>query len=106
MYFRRQDASVVEMMEGLTRRVLATSEGLMLAEFTFDQGAEVPTHSHPHDQVGYIVSGRMKMVIGDQTTECGPGDSYHAPPGVSHSGVALVPAVVIDVFSPPREDYD
>jgi quercetin dioxygenase-like cupin family protein len=105
MFFRRQDADVVEMKQGLTRRVLATSEGLMLAEFTFEQGAEVPVHSHPHDQVGYVVSGRMRMVIGDHMTECGPGDSYHAPPNVPHSGVALAPAVVIDVFNPPRKDY-
>lgn len=105
MFFQRQDADIVEMMEGLTRRVLATSEGLMLAEFTFDQGAEVPAHSHPHDQVGYVVSGRLRMVIGDRIAECGPGDSYHAPPNVLHSGVALAPAVVIDVFNPPREDY-
>ncbi len=105
MFFRRKDAHAVGMMPGLTRRVLATSAGLMLAEFTFEQGAEVPVHSHPHDQVGYVVSGRMRMVIGELTTECGPGDSYHAPPDVPHSGVALVPAVVIDVFTPPREDY-
>ena len=105
MFFRRQDADAVEMMVGLTRRVLATSEGLMLAEFTFDLGAEVPAHSHPHDQVGYVVSGRMRMVIGDKIAECGPGDSYHAAPNVPHSGEALVPSVVIDVFCPPREDY-
>jgi quercetin dioxygenase-like cupin family protein len=45
------------------------------------------------------------MVMGEQPVECGPGDSYHAPSEVPHSGVALERSVVVDVFSPPREDY-
>lgn len=105
MFFLHADAVSVEMLPGLTRRVLAISDKMMLAEFTFEQGVEVPQHTHPHDQVGYVVSGRMRMVMGDQVTECGPGDSYHAPPDVPHSGKALEPSVVIDVFCPPREDY-
>jgi len=105
MFFLHTDAVSVEMLPGLARRVLATSEKMMLAEFTFQQGVKVPQHSHPNDQVGYVVSGRMRMVMGNQVTECGPGDSYHAPSNVPHSGLALEPSVVVDVFSPPREDY-
>ncbi len=105
MFYKRSDSTPVEMAPGLVRSVLATSQQLMLAEFTFDSGAAVPQHSHPHDQVGYVVAGRMEMVIGDQVANCGPGDSYRAPPDVPHSGVALEPSVVIDVFYPPREDY-
>jgi quercetin dioxygenase-like cupin family protein len=105
MFFPNEGAKAVEMLPGLMRRVLATSDKLMLCEFRFEEGVEVPQHTHFHDQVGYVVSGRMRMVMGEQTLECGPGDSYHAPPDVPHSGVALEPSVVIDVFSPPREDY-
>jgi quercetin dioxygenase-like cupin family protein len=105
MFYKRSESTPIEMAPGLTRRVLATSQSLMLAEFTFEGGAAVPQHSHPHDQVGYVVAGRMEMVIGGRAVICGPGDSYHAPPDVPHSGVALEPSVVIDVFYPPREDY-
>jgi quercetin dioxygenase-like cupin family protein len=105
MFYQYKDANPVEMLPGLTRRVLASSDKMMLVEFTFEQGVEVPQHTHPHDQVGYVVSGRMRMIIGDQACECGPGDSYHAPPDVPHAGVALAPSIVVDVFSPPREDY-
>jgi quercetin dioxygenase-like cupin family protein len=105
MKYPREKATSVEMLPGLTRRVLALSDKLMLVEFTLDEGVEVPKHSHPHDQVGYVVSGGMRLVIGEQVAECGPGDSYHAPPDVSHSAVALESSVVVDVFSPPREDY-
>jgi quercetin dioxygenase-like cupin family protein len=105
MFYGNADAEPIEMLPGLTRRVLVSSDVMMLVEFTFEKGVKVPQHTHPHDQVGYVVSGRMRMVIGDQTAECDPGDSYHAPPDVPHSGVALEPSVVVDVFSPPREDY-
>ncbi len=105
MFFPNEDAKAVEMLPGLIRRVLATDDTMMLAEFSFEKGVEVPLHTHPHDQVGYVVSGCMRMVMGEQTLECGPGDSYHAPPDVPHAGAALEPSVVIDVFSPPREDY-
>ena len=105
MIIRNENANPVEMMSGLTRRTLLHSDNMTLGEFTFEKGVEVPQHTHPHDQVGYVVSGRMRMVMGDQVTECGPGDSYHAPPNVPHGAVSLEPSVVVDVFSPPREDY-
>jgi quercetin dioxygenase-like cupin family protein len=105
MFFKHGDVNAVEMLPGLIRRVLATSDVMMLAEFTFEKGVEVPEHTHPHDQVGYVVAGRMRMVMGEEALECGPGDSYHAPPDVPHAGVALEPSIVVDVFSPPREDY-
>jgi quercetin dioxygenase-like cupin family protein len=105
MHFPYKDAQPVEMLPGLVRRVLACSKTMMLAEFSFESGAEVPQHHHPHDQVGYVVSGRMRMTIGGEVAECGPGDSYHAPSDVPHSGVALERSVLIDVFNPPREDY-
>lgn len=104
-FYPHRDANPVEMLPGLTRRVLVSSDTMMLVEFTFAKGVEVPGHTHPHDQVGCVVSGRMRMVIGDRTAECGPGDSYHAPPDVPHAGVAIQPSVVLDVFSPPRQDY-
>ena len=105
MFYLHKDASVVEMVPGVTRRVLATSDLMMVVEFTFDKGVEVSQHTHPHDQLGYVVSGRMRMVVDGRAAECGPGDSYHAPSNVPHSGVALDPSVLIDVFSPPREEF-
>lgn len=105
MFYQREKAYPVEMLPGLTRRVLATSDSMMLVEFTFEEGVGVPEHRHSNDQVGCVISGRMRMVIGGKEAECGPGDSYHAPPDVPHSGAALEPSVVVDVFSPPREDY-
>jgi len=77
----------------------------MLCEFTLAAGAVIPNHAHPHEQAGYVVSGRLRITIDGQTSELGPGGTYCAPSNVPHSALILEPAVVVDAFSPPREDY-
>jgi unsaturated pyranuronate lyase len=105
MIYRNADAAPVQMFPGLVRRTLADGESMMMCEFTFETGVTVPNHTHPHEQVGYVVSGRVRMTIEDESFELGPGDSYHAPSNVPHSALTLQPSVVVDTFSPPREDY-
>ncbi len=101
----RGDARPVEMLTGVVRRTLALTERLMLCEFTLQAGSEVPIHTHPHDQVGYIVSGEVVMIINGQETRCGPGDAYAIPGGVPHGARAISDSVLVDVFHPPREEY-
>jgi quercetin dioxygenase-like cupin family protein len=80
-------------------------EKLMLSYVELDAGAVVPVHHHPHEQGGYVISGRVRFTIGDVTRECGPGDLYLIPPHVPHTVTALEKCVVLDVFTPVREDY-
>jgi quercetin dioxygenase-like cupin family protein len=102
---KRDNSLPVEMLPGLVRRTLVSGEKMMICEFTFEQGVEIPSHSHPHEQIGYVVAGRVRLTIDGQSFELCPGDSYRAPSGVPHSAFTLEPSVVVDVFSPPREDY-
>ncbi|MBP7071685.1 MAG: cupin domain-containing protein, partial [Methanothrix sp.] len=62
-------------------------------------------HSHSQDQAGYVVSGRIRVIVEGKSSDLGPGDSYSAPSGANHSAIALESSVVVDTFSPPREDY-
>jgi quercetin dioxygenase-like cupin family protein len=105
MLTNRSDARPVEMMPGVVRRTLSTSEGLMLIEVTFEKDAIVPLHSHPHEQIGYLASGRILFELGDERRELGPGDSWLVPPNVPHQVTALERSLIVDVFSPPREEY-
>jgi quercetin dioxygenase-like cupin family protein len=105
MIYRNAEATPVEMLPGLVRRTLAEGESMLVCEFTFAAGVQVPNHTHPHEQVGYVVSGRVRMTIDGESTELGPGDSYRAPSNVPHGALTLEPSVVVDTFSPPREDY-
>lgn len=100
-----QDAQQVEMLAGIHRRTMAITDEEMLCEFYLERDSVVPEHSHMNDQVGYVIYGKVELKIGSETHVCQPGDSYAVPGGVAHSARALVDSLVIDVFSPPRNDY-
>lgn len=99
------DATQVEMLPGVHRRTMGTTDEAMLCEFYLQRDSVVPPHSHQNDQVGYVILGKIEMTIGGQARICNPGDSYAIPGGIVHSARALVDSVVIDAFSPPRDDY-
>ena len=105
MLVNRSSATPVEMLPGVVRRTLTEGERMMLVEVTLDQGAVVPPHTHPHEQIGYLASGRLLFEVGDERSELSPGDSWLVPSNVPHQVTALEPSVAIDVFSPPREEY-
>jgi quercetin dioxygenase-like cupin family protein len=71
-----------------------------------EPGAAVPTHAHEHEQVGFVLEGEIHMTIGDETRVLVPGHAYTIPGNYPHAAVAGPQGcLVIDVFSPPREDY-
>jgi quercetin dioxygenase-like cupin family protein len=90
---------------GLRRRVLAHNPNLMLVHHEMDQGWAGARHSHPHEQAVYILSGHLRFSCGDQLFEVSSGDSFVIKGGVEHQAWALQPSVVLDVFTPTRDDY-
>jgi len=105
MLVHRSSATPVEMLPGVVRRTLTEGERMMLIEVTLDQGTVVPLHTHPHEQIGYLASGRLLWELGDERRELSAGDSWLVPPNIPHQVTALEPSVAIDIFSPPREEY-
>jgi quercetin dioxygenase-like cupin family protein len=95
----------VEMLPGVVRRTMTDGDRMMLCEVSMERDAVVPMHTHPHEQTGYLVSGRIRMQVGDETRELNPGDCWQIPSEVPHEAVALEPSVLVDVFSPPRDEY-
>jgi quercetin dioxygenase-like cupin family protein len=91
--------------EGVQRQVLGYDEKLMLIRVKFEAGAIGAMHSHPHSQATYVESGRFAMTIGDETREIRVGDGYRVPPEVIHGITCLEAGVLIDAFSPLREDF-
>jgi len=65
----------------------------------------VPAHSHPHEQIGYVASGRVRFDIDGDVRELSAGDGYLIPGGRTHAVTALEASVCVDVFSPVREEY-
>jgi quercetin dioxygenase-like cupin family protein len=100
-----KDSKQIEMIAGVHRRTMATTDEAMLCEFFLERDSCVPDHGHVNDQVGYIVYGKMEVTINGIVQVLNPGDSYAVPGGVRHSARALQDTLAIDVFSPPRNDY-
>jgi quercetin dioxygenase-like cupin family protein len=102
---RRGNVKTSSPETGLERRVGAYNDKLFLAEHRMEKGWVGTAHSHPHDQLVYVVSGHLRVTAGDQTFEVKEADSFVVRGGVEHQASALAPSVVIDVFTPCREDY-
>lgn len=105
MFRANAEATAVEMFPGVVRRTLSSGDRTTLIEVTMAQGAAVPDHTHPHEQVGYVASGRVRFAIDGEERELRAGDSYLVPGDASHAVTALEPSLCIDIFSPVREEY-
>jgi quercetin dioxygenase-like cupin family protein len=104
-FITQEDAHQVEMITGVHRRTMGVTDEAMLCEFFLERDAFVPDHNHMNDQVGYVIYGQVEMTIGGIARICRAGESYAIPGGVRHSALALQDSLVIDCFSPPRNDY-
>ncbi len=93
-----------ELAPGVVARFAGT-EHMMLSHVTLQPGSVVPLHSHPHEQVGVMLSGSGEFTIGGEKRTVRAGDCYQIPGGVGHTLVAHEETVALDVFYPPREDY-
>lgn len=86
-------------------RLLVRGAGVMLVHLRLRQGFDQNGHTHPdHESVGYVVSGRIRMRIGDRTHLLGPGDTWYHPKGVEHTSEALEDSEVLEFHAPLRED--
>ena len=90
---------------GLTRRVGAYNDKLFLAEHHMEKGWVGTKHRHPHDQMAFVIRGHLRVTAAERTFEVRAGDSFVVRGGVEHQATALEPSLVIDVFTPAREDY-
>jgi quercetin dioxygenase-like cupin family protein len=94
-----------ELLEGVQLKSLVHGERTHLTEVRLAKGAVVPEHQHPQEQTGYLISGSLRFVIDGEESVATPGTSWSLPAGISHGAEALEDTVVVEVFSPVREDY-
>lgn len=81
------------------------SERMTLAYWEIAEGAPLPQHSHPHEQIANVIEGRFELTISGNTQVLEPGHVAVIPPNAMHSGLALTRCRIIDAFCPVREDY-
>jgi quercetin dioxygenase-like cupin family protein len=90
---------------GLSRQVLAYDGALMLVRHLMQKGWIGARHSHPHEQLVYVVRGHIHFTGEDSAFEARAGDSFVVPGGIEHQASAVEDSEVLDVFTPVREDY-
>lgn len=105
MFNRYAGVEPRELLAGVTMRTLAHGERTLLAEVRLARGAVIPEHRHPQEQTGYLVAGRLEFAIAGECLIAEPGSSWSLPADLPHGASALEDSVVIEVFSPVREDY-
>lgn len=106
MFYKKSDSGFKNaLIKGVSLKTLAFGEKTQLTEFRLDKGCVVPKHVHPHEQTGYLISGKMRFYIGDEVYDAESGDGWSITGDVEHGVEVLEDSVVIEVFSPIREDY-
>ena len=95
----------IKVTEGVERKTLVFGEKTLMVEFRLEKGSRLPFHRHPHEQTGYLVSGRLDLVIAGQRQEMTPGNSWSIRGNVEHGAEVKENSVAVEVFSPVREDY-
>ena len=93
-----------EIVPGYRARFLHT-ENMTLAFWEVDPGAELPEHSHFHEQVSNVLEGKFELTVDGESQVLAPGVVVLIPPDVPHSGKAITSCRILDIFYPCREDY-
>ena len=105
MFAKRSPTGYQAALEGIERKTLGHGDKTLMTEFRLRKGSVLPRHCHPHEQTGYLVSGRIRLFIGTEEYEAVVGDSWCIPGGVEHGADILEDSVAIEVFSPIRDEY-
>lgn len=101
----RSEKKLQDLGGGVNRRVLAYNKDLMTVEVIFEKGAEGATHTHPHTQCTYVLSGKFEYSVEGESVVLSAGDSIVVPPNLPHGTLCLEAGTLIDTFTPMRDDF-
>ncbi len=105
MFTKSGEGKTRELADGIRLTTNAHGEKTLMGQFHLTKGAKIPPHSHPHEQTGIMISGSLRFVVEGEIQDVEAGDSWCLKGDVEHSAEALEDSVIVEVFSPVREDY-
>lgn len=92
--------------DGITRQILGYDGHIMMVKIKAEKSGPVGVeHAHYHSQVTYVSSGKFEFTIGNEKKVVTAGDGMYMEPDVRHSCICIEPGVIVDCFSPMREDF-
>jgi len=104
-FFVAEEEKVYNADKGITRQFVGYDNSIMMVKVMFEKGAIGQQHAHIHAQTTYVVSGKFEMTIGSETKILQAGDGFYTEPNIMHGCICLEAGILIDVFSPIREDF-
>ena len=105
MFYKKTGTGYREILPGVFFKTLAHGTNTLLSEFKLSLGTVIPEHRHPHEQTGYLISGLLTLTIENESFDVKSGDSWCIEPDQMHSLQVLSDSLVVEVFSPVREEY-
>ncbi|MCY1721835.1 cupin domain-containing protein [Prolixibacteraceae bacterium Z1-6] len=105
VFFDSQKYEWEEVAPGVKRQITGYNNDIMMVLVKFEKGAIGTAHSHPHTQSTYVESGEFEVQMGDKKQLLKKGDCFFAPPNIVHGVVCFAEGILVDVFSPVREDF-
>ncbi len=105
MVLHNDEFELKQLGNGCARKVLSYNKDIMMVEVHFAEGARGDVHTHPHTQCTYVRSGLFEFTIDGENVIVGPGDSLCFEPNVAHGTLCLEAGILIDCFTPAREDF-
>lgn len=103
-FIKVPDLPAKEIVPGGEARVIHTGT-MSFVYWRTTAGSNFPLHQHPHEQVAHVLEGKFELTVGDETSILEPGITALIPGGVLHGGRSLTDCLLLDVFTPEREDY-
>jgi quercetin dioxygenase-like cupin family protein len=104
-FFSERELLWEDVAPGMRRQIYGFDDKIMMVKVQFQSGAIGQMHEHFHSQVTYVENGEFEVTIGEEKKILGTGDSFYVPPHVLHGCVCRKDGILIDVFSPAREDF-
>ncbi|HRD66693.1 MAG TPA: cupin domain-containing protein [Candidatus Competibacter sp.] len=105
MFDPHRDDGYRELLPGIRQKTRVFGKKTLMAQFTLAQDSVLPVHAHPYEQTGYLVSGHLRLRIGDREFDAHTGDAWCIPADVEHGAQAVEDSVAVEAFAPVREDY-
>lgn len=104
-YFLSDELELEDLGNGMKRKITAYNDNLMCVEVHFEEGAIGAMHTHPHEQITYIISGEFEFNIGGEKKVLKAGDTTYKQADIEHGAVCLKEGVLLDIFTPCRKDF-
>jgi quercetin dioxygenase-like cupin family protein len=105
MLYKPNPSNFKQILPGVIMKALTYGDNSLLCEFQLKQGSIIPAHQHPHEQTGYLISGRLRFSGDEGDFHADPGSSWSFKGGIIHGVEVLEDSIAVEIFSPIRQEY-